>query len=98
PSLYTLFPYTTLFRSRWKILTSVVISALDDVEVLERVLHQHVVQPTGRRRDAGPDLEPSLPAARAAFLRLDDDDAVAGARAIDRDRKSTRLNSSHGSS
>ena len=60
------------------------VTALDHVEILERVRHQHVVQPAGGRRDAGPDLEPSLPAAGAAFLRLDDDDAVAGPRPVDR--------------
>ena len=67
-----------------KVLTGVVIAALDYVEILKRILHQHVVQPTRWRRDAGPDLEPRLPAAGPAFLGLDDDDAVAGPRPVDR--------------
>ena len=60
------------------------ITALDHVKILERALHQHVVQPAGRRRNAGPDVEPSLPATRPALLRLDNHDAVAGSRAVNR--------------
>src|SRR5207245_10397450 len=82
PPVSTLFPYTTLFRS-----------------------HDGVHLPQGRRHVALPLLVAphEVAVARARLVAQDDDDLFGGIESLVvivggfRDRKSTRLNSSHGS-
>src|SRR2546422_6494356 len=80
PPRSTLFPYTTLFRSHG------VPEALHGLGVLHQLAQvPHVVLPAGEARGQ-----------QDVLLRIDRDvvaEAVAAAR---EDRKSTRLNSSHG--
>src|SRR5207245_11043073 len=64
PSLFTLFPYTTLFRSVFRVIPAFVLLLYEVFGRHRYVIEKHLI-----------DLVP----------------------AFDRDRKSTRLNSSHGS-
>src|SRR5256884_3300912 len=78
PPRSTLFPYTTLFRSRQQVLLLVLLE--EDEKILERAEAREDAHLLERARD---------PQARHAMRR--DVGQVAAA-----DRKSTRLNSSHG--
>src|SRR5690348_17461564 len=77
PPIYTLFPYTTLFRSP----VGVVIERV--VVAGPILLAQHVL---GKRHEGG---EKELGCVGEAVLPVNDEGSVI------RDRKSTRLNSSH---
>src|SRR5260221_7254589 len=81
PPRSTLFPYTTLFRSL------VDESGIVQLQLLERLLEVHVVLGHGRK-EAGIDHRLDRPVAGQGLRGR----AVGGG---DRDRKSTRLNSSH---
>src|SRR2546429_1863101 len=76
PPRSTLFPYTTLFRSRSERRTELLLGATDQIEARQRGLHQDDVRPL---LDVEPDLAHRL----------------VGVGPL-QDRKSTRLNSSHG--
>src|SRR5204863_1200013 len=57
-------------------LSGIVVRRFDDLEVVQRILHQDLVIAVRRRRDTGPDVERDLLLPGPALLRLDDDDAV----------------------
>src|SRR5213075_3452211 len=68
-------------------LSGIVVRRFDDLEVVQRILHQDLVIAVRRRRDTGPDVERDLLLPGPALLRLDDDDAVRRARSVDRRRR-----------
>src|SRR3712207_6849001 len=79
PPRSTLFPYTTLFRSR-RLNPDLAVTHLDR---------------TGRDI-IGPEIEGAAAReVKARVMPVTREDAVLDAAAIERDRKSTRLNSSH---
>src|SRR2546422_2779146 len=78
PPRSTLFPYTTLFRSRFRAI------ALEAIEVFSGALD---VRGDGAARRVGDRFHEHVAPAR---------EGVAGGLGADADRKSTRLNSSHG--
>src|SRR5204863_5550637 len=65
----------------------IAITPLHDLVVLQRVAHQKIVVATGRRRDAGSDIQLHLPRSVLYLLRLDDHHAVAGPRPVNRRRR-----------
>src|SRR3546814_1738892 len=87
----TLFPYTTLFRSLRSDLRLLAMSATLDGARFSALMHDApVIESEGRSwpldlRHIG----------RAAEKRIEDDMAAAIRHALEEDRKSTRLNSSH---
>src|SRR5690606_39719984 len=91
PTRSTLFPYTTLFRSEFEF------DAARAIELVEHVGVGLAGEGTDDLAHA-PGLEQRGQAGVAIARIVVDDDEVFGAmgdKAIDEDRKSTRLNSSH---
>src|SRR2546426_1537636 len=91
PPRSTLFPYTTLFRSLSGVLT------LGELLLVMAYLSQ-LYGPLQTLSSLTGHLQRSLASAERAFSLLDETPAVAerqDARSLSRDRKSTRLNSSH---
>src|SRR3712207_9571472 len=91
PPRSTLFPYTTLFRSRAERLGDVVVRS-------ELQPHDAVhLAATGREEDDGHVVPPADPPAHldAAHVRQADVEDHQGHGLLVEDRKSTRLNSSH---
>src|SRR5258707_13783998 len=91
PPRSTLFPYTTLFRSRQLALEQVVLTDLPDfeparIQPIQRVVHGRVRNGVGES-DAG-----GVQVVERVRRRQGHDERVL--RPV-RDRKSTRLNSSH---
>src|SRR3712207_7498630 len=83
PPRSTLFPYTTLFRSRER----------DECDELGDVGVDHLCASAAREGGAVVTVDHEV-----RLAELDRDDwrkGAAGERALERDRKSTRLNSSH---
>src|SRR5947208_10802017 len=88
PPISTLFPYTTLFRSRFQALYSRMISYFFDFQVGVR----HDVSPRPSRTYAVIGIEGLAP----GFFEIDADAYISQKGEISgSDRKSTRLNSSH---
>src|SRR5207302_2418857 len=72
----------------WDRLPRVGIALFDDLEVVQRVLNQEIVVAANRTGDACSHSQRGARRSRYTPLcRLDDDDAVAGARSVDRGRR-----------
>src|SRR3712207_9312274 len=91
PPRSTLFPYTTLFRSRGALADEEVVVLERDVQRAELVDAVALVAPHGRPRGVA-----LQELARLGLVGdLGDDERARGGLAGVEDRKSTRLNSSH---
>src|SRR5699024_12470993 len=85
PPTSLLFPYTTLFRSQVKVFDTKAASVGEGLLVLEAV----------RLKNEGKTLEENLEWLENNYLKLHSWVTVDDLKHLERDRKSTRLNSSH---
>ena len=67
--------------------SGILVGGLDHLEIIERILDQDIVVPVHRRRHTARHIQRDLAPPRPPLLGFDEDDAVAGARPVNRRRR-----------